>query len=714
MDEEGADRICKYILKDVYESNSLALVAEIVILSEDLAEFMYNRKLATHSYCCDVVAIAGSSKQGLQYVIEILYQVGEDSNIVKTFPKLLENVKVHWQDVKLMHGIMKLILQVMERCEVETIDLIVKKKIMSTISVMSSLLFSTIPFSMELNIKLDFPRCATEFSDYCLASLLIDTVYTSVSECNANSECSKIIRPIIPIISFVLDLISGHYMVLIEDDDVQKIMRFSIGIMTIFSNHTKEKRGPSTNLTRGKDLKLLISSKVLERLITLFEKFFPEKCCNADESGPCTLKDCILLNGIVSFLQFPGLAKTWKGLSNEEIIELVKILKRILDMEWIFASEGLDLMHGDVCMTIIAEIIDLGTHQDFLELFSDSENCMISTLTKFAKRHPSSLNFVCLVLWRILDEYEVDDLSDHLLTVPSMCLKHLLTHHELTDRKGIKLFSESKLTHLTTDDQVREYIPIMPFRVFEVIITSISLVQLQKIESKSSIVALMLRLLKKSKNSALVVALLVIFKYFIVQYQLSFLSRENLLKIIPVVWKKPKMLKDCSDVEASVVSFTYRMSLLMPSCCDLCYFDFLPLLLDELQHIHLFTPLNPGMLRLLWELAKRPEHKQLVKKLSQLSTDKIIDYASPGNTEIAKVYKFISDFIIEYLENDPPFNVKYLTDLTQCMVGIAAYSNLDEELYVLEDMVSPAIWLLEKQSDDNLVANVKEFIRILH
>ena len=58
--------------------------------------------------------------------------------------------------------------------------------------------------------------------------------------------------------------------------------------------------------------------------------------------------------------------------------------------------------------------------------------------------------------------------------------------------------------------------------------------------------------------------------------------------------------------------------------------------------------------------------------------------------------------------------MKYLTDLTQCMVGIAAYSNLDEELYVLEDMVSPAMWLLEKQSDDNLVANVKEFIRILH
>ena len=66
------------------------------------------------------------------------------------------------------------------------------------------------------------------------------------------------------------------------------------------------------------------------------------------------------------------------------------------------------------------------------------------------------------------------------------------------------------------------------------------------------------------------------------------------------------------------------------------------------------------------------------------------------------------------MEKDPSYETEYLTELTQTMVSIARSCSLDEEMYVLEDMVSPAMWLLEKQSDEKIVANVKEFISILH
>jgi hypothetical protein len=221
----------------------------------------------------------------------------------------------------------------------------------------------------------------------------------------------------------------------------------------------------------------------------------------------------------------------------------------------------------------------------------------------------------------------------------------------------------------------------------------------------------MVKLLKKSKNSEMVLAMLDILEDLMEKHHLSFLDTGAIVKIIPVLWKKLKMSE---DVEGSVVSFTYRISLLLPASCRLDYTAFIPVILQDVHHIHRLKPQNPGLFNLIWELVKYPKHKQLFKKLEQLSADKTVEYSSPGNFELARIFKLISDLIIEYLENEPPFNTKYLIDLTRCMVVIARSSSLDEELYVLEDMVSPAMWLLEKQNDEKIVANVKEFIRILH
>ena len=70
-----------------------------------------------------------------------------------------------------------------------------------------------------------------------------------------------------------------------------------------------------------------------------------------------------------------------------------------------------------------------------------------------------------------------------------------------------------------------------------------------------------------------------------------------------------------------------------------------------------------------------------------------------------------SEIILEYLENDPPFKRAYLTDLTVFVVKIAGSSTLDEEFRDLEDLVSPAVWLLEKQSDPKTISNVEDLLK---
>jgi hypothetical protein len=116
-------------------------------------------------------------------------------------------------------------------------------------------------------------------------------------------------------------------------------------------------------------------------------------------------------------------------------------------------------------------------------------------------------------------------------------------------------------------------------------------------------------------------------------------------------------------------------------------------------------------------MAKSGKYRRAMKAFSVAESpvlENTVGYLDFGRTEISRIFKHLGNTIIKYLVRDPPYNTRYLTDLTQCMVTIAKHCTLDEELYVLEDMVSPAMWLLEKQNDEKLIANVKEFIRILH
>ena len=223
-------------------------------------------------------------------------------------------------------------------------------------------------------------------------------------------------------------------------------------------------------------------------------------------------------------------------------------------------------------------------------------------------------------------------------------------------------------------------------------------------------------LFRTSKNSSTLFFIVKILSDLVEKQhdEFSLLSAETLLELILTVWDRVKISSHSKSDPHPVTTLTYNVSLYVPGSCHIDYTKFLPGLLVDLENIYRFYPPPPGMLKLIWHLVKQPKYKQPYKKLAKLSCDKSVEYASPGKRELAKIFKLVSDLIIENLEHDPPLSEKYLLGLTKCIVSIAQSCTLDEELYILEDLVSPAIWLLENQSDKKIVANVKEFISILH
>ena len=90
-------------------------------------------------------------------------------------------------------------------------------------------------------------------------------------------------------------------------------------------------------------------------------------------------------------------------------------------------------------------------------------------------------------------------------------------------------------------------------------------------------------------------------------------------------------------------------------------------------------------------MVRSKKHKVLSKVLYAespvlVNTAGFFDF---GDTENSKIFKYLSDLLIEYLGRDSPLETKYLTSLTHCMhmVVITRSCILDEELYVLEDFV---------------------------
>ena len=91
--------------------------------------------------------------------------------------------------------------------------------------------------------------------------------------------------------------------------------------------------------------------------------------------------------------------------------------------------------------------------------------------------------------------------------------------------------------------------------------------------------------------------------------------------------------------------------------------------------------------------------------------------AKTGNnleSKQAKVFKFLVSILIDAMESPTPMSISSMESLTAALIHMARTSSLDEEVYALEDVVSPAMWMLKRYDHPAVIKNVKEFINVLH
>ncbi|XP_063685174.1 uncharacterized protein LOC134819270 [Bolinopsis microptera] len=479
-------------------------------------------------------------------------------------------------------------------------------------------------------------------------------------------------------------------------------------------------------------LKLILSSRIMERLVLFLDTFpqnTPNLCSLSDslthavtpfelaqagtrgiqrvasdsKSDPCN----VIRNAITYFILLQNDVGP-STLPKKDRIVLLHLMEAFLKSDMLFRRVGDGPFYAEFCLTAFELVIEEDSKSDELkDLFSSPENRLVSNLISFGHKYPFSFYLVSRVIARILDDFEnTSQLLEQANFFSAKCINRLAfaNHVDECGRRGLSC----------ADMEGRNLVLMMNIKILRDTIRADRLGQLEAMEKEYNIIPSFAHVLKQTGDHLLASTIVTTgLQAMIKQHELNFLTQEKLEEIMPIVWKKMKLSKHMEKVS---LEFTYSvMLLLLKSCCSLDLSVLECVLVNEvIEPAFRLNPVDTTLLKLLWMIAKFPNCKRVFKKLCQLSCDKSVEYTAPGKTELAKIFKFISDIITKSLEREPPHKLDYLQNVTKCMVEIARSSSLDEEMYVLEDMVSPAMWLLKKQSNEKIVANVKEFISILH
>ena len=692
----------------------LSILADVATQSEELKNSKFFSINVDDSHPVDLKT---SSLEEVKYLIEIVFHVSTRDDVLKLFPELLSCVKKYWNDEEIMNGVVKLLLDILMESSEDRVTRLISDGVISTVLVLSGLLFSHNPDTMGLFRIIDFPR-NTEYSNHSLAHVLIETVVTTsksiMSDKSTDNETiskniSNIIRPMIPIMSLVLKEISEDFVNLIDIPPVRTILHLCLDLIKTICLD-------SFNFD-VKDLKLLLTAEIPEYLMTIFEKSPQNKCCSTESEGPSVLvQNCDVFRVLESFIEPFSLAFSPKNLdSQREMMKFFMIWRRFSADERAFEDCGHNLTQTFLWTYLKPSHFDYTVYRRFL---CDLEKSPIPSIIQFVSRRTDCIGYLCHPLTKIFEEREdsFKDLFPLIINLPDLLINYLMTNDHVSYENKMKMDNLFQSSTFYRDSQIRRVEPDLVFKLLQHILISASLSQLQELEMRFVIIKKILKLFKKTKNSFTMWYFSEILNDLITKQTDTFclLSPETLLELTQLIWDKMRISSHTKDKRHPVTTLTYNVSLYVPGSCHIDYTKFLPALLVDLDNIHRFKPTPPGMLTLIWHLVKQPKYKQPYKKLVKLSCDKPVEYASPGKIELAKIFRLISDVIIDSLDHHPAFSEKYYIDLTNCIVSIAQSCTLDEELYVLEDLVSPAIWLLENQSDKKIINHVKKFISILH
>ncbi|XP_063673853.1 uncharacterized protein LOC134811070 [Bolinopsis microptera] len=143
------------------------------------------------------------------------------------------------------------------------------------------------------------------------------------------------------------------------------------------------------------------------------------------------------------------------------------------------------------------------------------------------------------------------------------------------------------------------------------------------------------------------------------------------------------------------------------------------IIIDVLERykFSLDQPIN--VIRALWEIVRSNGHVALTRYISHIAAHNDFDWVASQNSETmcdkSVVFNYLAEKITTILDSGEIVDNFYLEVLTKDLVSVAEKSISDEEMYALEDLVSPLMWLLnDVDGNEVVIRNVKKYISILH
>ena len=706
-----------------------------------------------------------SNATDLMYVAQILYYLtgSKDESAENYAPSctyvagelkpLVEKIKPHWKDEELMHRLLRLIkrIQINTLDEDYVFDIIRHSGVLSTVSILLSLLFSQDKHTMDIKRVYNYQKSRTHPSGSIIVlwlNVIIDYRYIITQHIMVDE-----IRPIIPIVDDCVQQLKNNPEL---TETCPAILPMNAFIQ--FCNNLKSK----------KDFELLANSTTLLHLIKLYElkvsdeNYFSDaedyksddgvtyydseklgipddddnntakhgtftscsgKKNNKKEIEPYTVNDRIDSSGeshiITAVHAFLCKVQTFKdeNLTTTNIIALLPTLAAISKSDMLFKNDVENAIlpfyfsHGT--WLILCEFVATVSEEYSKELYDVLYlHKIIPALVYVAKSNLDRLSFVVDIILHILvsSKTQYNNLYDH---IPELLL---LILDCITDRKKLKTCKYMSINASRNKEEYnpdRSKLPLFTVYIVKCIAEFASIDQIKNIDSRFKVFEKLFIALDYAEHPLFVYEITQPFYHIYRRGFSDIICPKQMTKHLPRIWKK---MCHNQTVDTTILKKVFQLTELVSLSIP---FEEV-IRLEEIQNyiadnFDLGTPPRPvGFIRCSWSIVKRNKSCRLTELLSTHAADKETYASRPEKQKSAKIFKYLSDMITEYLDSDPMYSKKYMRKLTECVVVIARSSSSDEELYVLEDLVSPVMWLLARTDDSIVVKNVKTFLSILH
>ena len=691
------------------------------LMELEVDELVENYPLSCPTYWTNLIAY-GTNLRDLKYILEILYHLA-NSKISSVTLGLLQKVKTFWKDEELIHMTVKLVNKLWKTdCDHKT-HIMVNNNAIEAVSLLLSLLFSEDPSSISIHKTFDFnPRLDTS------SSLILTWLRGLFLVPCHEGKALKAIRPIVSILNYGLHEILEDSSQSVDKFESDNLFNITLKLLcTLLQSSATEQKN---------DFKLVVKSQIMVSLMDIFQKFpqddiFPKVSLENVTSASAFLQ--LMKCFFKRLSQFPVpksppevdvMMKTIFAFFNSGLLcreDTLNVGQAIQHDN--YSSYRVRLPYAGGCFIIFDKMLKCEQSlKGFLE-----KNCeydieyFLLSMIEFALTSKDDPIIVCLIAKKLRDfvsDSPSSKLVKHVIPFIHCGFSHLTTTKEIDGRDTFEKVRENKKRPpVSTIVSSNSLLTFAMLKILDFVLFRGTSAQVREMEIKYSVSDAIFRIIQLTNTDQIASTALACLHSMLKVHELNVISSDLLIKHMPFIWKKSKESK---ELKTDATKFILKTGFLMLNNDSLCkltnnFSEIVTVVNNYVRNDWQIEPKNTDALCIIWSFVRTDSHKTLIKELrSKHDTNKVEGYLAFGNIRIAKIFKYLSDIIIGYLDRNPPHNVKYLTDLTQCMVVIAKTCRLDEELYVLEDMVSPAMWLLEKQDDEKIVANVKEFIKILH